>query len=109
MARAAALATILCALNAVTAAAQAVTAVEHYNTGVDAYCLTGCAKEQVLLDGAADFQRTGMTFQAVTATAATSAQTRICRFYISTTTAIRWSVPHQTRPSPRGLSTASAV
>ena len=86
MSRAAAFAAIWCAFNAVTASAQAVTAVEYYNKVIDAYFLTARANEQVALDGVADFQRTGMTFQAVAAASATAAQTRICRFYISTTT-----------------------
>ena len=86
MSRAAAFAAVVCAFNAVTASAQAVTAVEYYNKVIDAYFLTARANEQVALDGVADFQRTGMTFQAVAAASATAAQTRICRFYISTTT-----------------------
>ena len=86
MSRAAAFVAVLCAFNAVTASAQAVTAVEYYNKVIDAYFLTARVNEQVALDGVADFQRTGMTFQAVAAASATAAQTRICRFYISTTT-----------------------
>ena len=86
MSRAAAFVAVLCAFNAVTASAQAVTAVEYYNKVIDAYFLTARVNEQVALDGVADFQRTGMTFQAVAAASATAAQTKICRFYISTTT-----------------------
>jgi hypothetical protein len=81
--RAAALATILVAFNSVTASAQTVTAVEYYNKAVDAYFLTARANEQATLDTVADFQRTGMTFQAVAAASASAAQTKICRFYIS--------------------------
>lgn len=65
------------------ASAQTVTVVEYYNKAVDAYFITGRANEQTTLDAVADFQRTGMTFQATVATAATTAQTKICRFYIS--------------------------
>jgi hypothetical protein len=67
--------------------AQAVTVVEYYNKTLDAYFITGRANEQQALDTVADFQRTGMTFQAVAASAAASTtppSTRICRFYIST-------------------------
>ena len=85
MSRAAALATVLFAFNAFTASAQTVTAVEYYNKAVDAYFVTARVNEQTALDGVADFQRTGMTFQAVAAASATAAQTKICRFYISTT------------------------
>lgn len=85
MSRAAALATVLLALSAFTASAQTVTAVEYYNKAVDAYFVTARVNEQTALDGVADFQRTGMTFQAVAAASATNAQTKICRFYISTT------------------------
>ena len=86
MSRALALGTMVVALNAATASAQTVTAVEYYNKTVDAYFLTARAGEQAALDGVADFQRTGMTFQAVAAASATSAQTKICRFYISVAT-----------------------
>lgn len=64
--------------------AQAVTVVEYYNKVLDAYFITGRASEQSQLDAVADFQRTGMTFQAAAAGAASAATTRICRFYIST-------------------------
>lgn len=83
MSRAAVLATVLVAFNAFNASAQTVTAVEYYNKVVDAYFLTARANEQATLDTVADFQRTGMTFQAVAAASATAAQTKICRFYIS--------------------------
>ena len=73
MSRAAALATVLFAFNALTASAQTVTAVEYYNKAVDAYFITARAAEQTVLDGVADFQRTGMTFQAVAAASATAA------------------------------------
>lgn len=63
--------------------AQSVTVTEYYNKPLDAYFITGRANEQQTLDATTDFQRTGMTFQAVAASAATSATTRICRFYIS--------------------------
>ena len=65
--------------------AQSVTVIEYYNKPLDAYFITGRATEQQIVDANTDFQRTGMTFQAVAASAATSATTRICRFYVSTT------------------------
>ena len=86
MSRAAALAAVLCAFNAVTAFAQTVTVVEYYNKALDAYFMTGRATDQTALDGAADFQRTGMTFQATAAATAANALTKICRFYIHTST-----------------------
>lgn len=67
-----------------TASAQAVTVVEYYNKALDAYFVTGRTAEQQQLDAVADFQRTGMTFQAVAASGAPAFMTRICRFYIST-------------------------
>ena len=80
--RAAALAGVLLALNGFSAWAQAVTVVEYYNKTLGAYFITGRASEQAALDGVAAFQRTGMTFQAVTAASAASSLTKICRFYI---------------------------
>jgi len=65
--------------------AQAVTVVEYYNRTLDSYFITGRANEQAALDGIADFQRTGMTFQATAAAAGGAGSTRICRFYISVT------------------------
>lgn len=50
--------------------AQSVTVTEYYNKTLDAYFITGRANEQQTLDATADFQRTGMTFQAVAASAA---------------------------------------
>ncbi len=70
---------------ALSASAQTVTVVEYYNKALDAYFVTGRTSEQSVLDGIADFQRTGMTFQAIATASATSAQTKICRFYISST------------------------
>ena len=63
--------------------AQSVTVVEYYNKAVDAYFVTGRTNEQTALDAVADFQRTGMTFQATAVSSASSSQTKICRFYIS--------------------------
>ena len=80
--RAAALSGVLLALNAFSAWGQAVTVVEYYNKTLGAYFITGRASEQVTLDSVAAFQRTGMTFQAVTAASAASTLTKICRFYI---------------------------
>ncbi len=85
MSRAAALAAVLGALCSFGAWGQAVTVVEYYNKAVDAYFITGRVAEQTALDGVADFQRTGMTFQAVAATGAASTLTKICRFYIHST------------------------
>lgn len=70
----------LCALGA---QAQTVSVVEYYNKTLDAYFITGKVAEQTALDGVADFQRTGMTFQAVAAATASASLTKICRFYIS--------------------------
>ena len=73
------------ASGAVTSAwAQAVTVIEYYNKTLDAYFITGRAGEQQQLDVVADFQRTGMTFQAVAATAITTEMARVCRFYVNT-------------------------
>jgi hypothetical protein len=66
------------------ASAQAVTVIEYYNKPLDAYFITGRATEQQTVEANTDFQRTGMTFQAVASGAATTATTRICRFYVST-------------------------
>jgi hypothetical protein len=64
--------------------AQQVTVIEYYNKTLDSYFITGRANEQQALDGIADFQRTGMSFQAVSAGAVASAgSTRVCRFYIN--------------------------
>ena len=70
---------------ATAVSAQSVTVVEYYNSAVDAYFITGRTAEQSVLDGVADFKRTGMTFQATATASATSAQTKICRFYVSST------------------------
>ena len=68
-----------------TVQAQDVTVVEYYNQSIDTYFITGRANEQALLDGIRDFQRTGMTFHAQAASATGTGLTKICRFYISTT------------------------
>ncbi len=68
---------------ALCAAAQAVTVIEYYNKPLDAYFITGRADEQSTLDAVADFQRTGMTFQATDAAAAPATLTKICRFYVN--------------------------
>ena len=73
------------ALSALGAQAQTVTVVEYYNKTLDAYFITGRGPEQTALDAVADFQRTGMTFQATAVASATASQTKICRFYISAT------------------------
>ncbi len=66
-----------------SALAGAVTVVEYYNTGLDAYFITGRSNEQVLLDGTSGFRRTGMSFQATDATVGSATLSRICRFYVS--------------------------
>ena len=66
--------------------AQSVTVVEYYNKALDAYFITGKVPEQSALDAQAGFQRTGMSFQAVSAATAAASLTKICRFYISSVT-----------------------
>lgn len=68
---------------ALYAQAQAVAVVEYRNKTLDAYFITGRVNEQALLDTLPDFARTGMSFQAVAATAANDALTKICRFYVN--------------------------
>ncbi|TAG06274.1 MAG: hypothetical protein EAZ43_01970 [Betaproteobacteria bacterium] len=65
---------------------QAVTVVEYHHKGLDAYFITGRTNEQAALDASPDFRRTGMTFQATAAAAASPSISRICRFYISLVT-----------------------
>ncbi|MCS6996778.1 MAG: S41 family peptidase [Casimicrobiaceae bacterium] len=67
------------------AAAETVTVVEYYNTRINAYFITGRAHEQALLDGIADFRRTGMTFEARAASAALPGQQPVCRYQIRVT------------------------
>ena len=76
----------IAALCSVQAFAQSVTVVEFYNKSIDAYFITGRLAEQQSLDALSEFRRTGMSFDAVSAsatTSATAATKRICRFYIS--------------------------
>ena len=63
--------------------AHAVSVVEYRNKTLDAYFITGRVNEQQVLDGIADFVRTGMSFQAAAALDAPSALTKICRFYVN--------------------------
>ena len=63
--------------------AQTVNVVEYRNKTLDAYFITGRANEQAVLDTVADFSRTGMTFQAVSATTSNATLTKVCRFYVS--------------------------
>ena len=65
--------------------AQTVTVVEYRNTALDAYFITGRSTEQALLDANTSFTRSGMSFTATALTAATSAQGKVCRFYVSAT------------------------
>ncbi len=76
-------ASALAVVVALNASAQSVTVVEYYNKTLDAHFITGRASEQTVLDGVADFQRTGMTFQATAVATAAASLTKICRFYIS--------------------------
>lgn len=79
-----ALTATLCVLHEqVHAQSTAVSVVEYYAKTLDAYFITGRAAEQAVLDSVGAFERTGMTFSAVAASAATSNQTRVCRFYVS--------------------------
>jgi hypothetical protein len=71
---------------ALSTVAYAATVVEYYNKPLDAYFITGRVNEQALLDTIADYQRTGMTFQAESITSATVGLSKICRFYVSLTT-----------------------
>lgn len=60
-----------------------VTVVEYHNTEADAYFVTGRADEQATLDRFPAFRRTGMSFSATAAAAATADQARVCRLYIN--------------------------
>jgi carboxyl-terminal processing protease len=74
----------LALLSGQTAHAQStVTVVEYYNKSVAAYFLTGRSAEQSALDGNADFQRTGMSFQATAAAGATASLDPVCRYRIA--------------------------
>ncbi len=78
----AAIALMLASLGNAASAQTTVTVVEYYNRALDAYFITGRASEKTTLDGIADFSRTGMTFQAISASGAPATHTPICRFYI---------------------------
>ena len=77
---------VLLGLSVSSVWAQAVSVVEYYNKPLDAYFITGRINEQTALDALSSFERTGMSFQAVAASGAPASMTRICRFYINTTT-----------------------
>lgn len=77
-----ALATALCTS---ARASETVVVVEYYQRDLDSYFITGRADEQQLLDSIPTFARTGAVFVANAASSPQSGQTRICRFYISTT------------------------
>lgn len=68
------------------ALAQTVTVVEYYNAALDAYFITGRDTEQTLLDAQPTFTRTGMSFRAVAASAASPNDARVCRFYVNIAT-----------------------
>ena len=74
---------LLAALVSGWVGAQTVNVVEYRNKTLDAYFITGHANEQALLDTVANFSRTGMSFQAVSATTSNAALTKICRFYVN--------------------------
>jgi len=74
---------VLAVLASSAAWSQAVTVVEYYNRTLDSYFITGRDNEKQQLDTISDFQRTGMTFQAVAAASAAPTDTRVCRFYVS--------------------------
>lgn len=79
-----AIASLLSLMFAPSAMAQAsVTVVEYFNKTIAAYFLTGRAAEQTLLDGVADFQRTGMSFVAPAATGALAPLDTVCRYRIN--------------------------
>ncbi len=63
----------------------AVTVIEYYNRTLDAYFITGRGNEQEILDRVVDFQRTGMSFSAVSAGTAPASLSQICRYYVNTT------------------------
>ncbi len=71
---------------AIAAPSYAIPVIEYYNPTIDAYFLTGRANEQAILDAIPDYQRTGMTFEAVDAALAVAPMVSICRFYIATAT-----------------------
>ncbi len=62
-----------------------VTVVEYYNKAIAAYFLTGRSAEQATLDTVADFQRTGASFTAVSATGASAPLDSACRYRIAVT------------------------
>ena len=66
-------------------AVETVTVIEYYNQSLDAYFITARPSEQALLDAASGFSRTGTRFVANAASDATTTQTRICRFYVTST------------------------
>ena len=68
---------------AAQSSASTVTVVEYHNTVGDAYFVTGRAAEQAALDTVAAFRRTGMSFTATAAAAATADQAHVCRLYIN--------------------------
>jgi carboxyl-terminal processing protease len=62
-----------------------VTVVEYFNVKANAYFLTGRASEQATLDTIADFKRTGVTFTALPASAASGSYQPVCRYLIQVT------------------------
>jgi len=77
---------VLCSAVTTSAFAQTpVTVVEYYNKAIASYFLTGRAAEQAALDGAPDFERTGMTFVATAAAGAAAPLDSVCRYRINVT------------------------
>ncbi len=74
------------ATSATRAVAQTpVTVVEYYNKTIAAYFLTGRSSEQATLDTVSDFQRTGVSFTAVSAAGAAAPLDSVCRYRIAVT------------------------
>lgn len=75
---------VCCLVLATNSNGQSVSVVEYYNQTLDAYFITGRANEQTILDSAAGFSRTGMTFSAVPASVSSLLGVpSVCRYYIS--------------------------
>ena len=73
---------LMLVVSGAAAAQTPVTVVEYYNKNIAAYFLTGRPAEQASLDGIGDFQRTGVTFVATSATGANAPLDGVCRYRI---------------------------
>ncbi len=76
---------MLAALPIITHAQSTVTVVEYVNVKSNVLFITGRADEQALLDGIPDFKRTGSTFTARPASAASGNFQPVCRYRIQLT------------------------